>query len=91
MHQQKNAVLNGNKNALLNKVNKEIHDRIYKDGEFHLHQFSLDDDLGVIKKDEILYPLRYMSGNPNITNKTLKEMVTYVEKVGKEVLNEWSL
>ena len=76
---------------LLNKVNKEIHDRIYKDGEFHLHQFSLDDDLGVIKKDEILYPLRYMSGNPNITNKTLKEMVTYVEKVGKEVLNEWSL
>lgn len=76
---------------LLNKVNKEIHDRIYKNGEYHLHQFSIPDNFGVIKKDVTLYPLRYMSGNPNITEKSLKEMLDCVIKTGSEVLNEWSL
>lgn len=76
---------------LLNKVNKEIHDRIYRNGDFHLHQFSLPDNFGVVQQDAVLYPLRYMSGNPNITEKTLEEMLNTVENIGKEVINELSL
>ena len=73
---------------MLNKVNKEIHDRMYRDGNYHLHQFSIPDNMGVVKKDAILYPLRYMSGNPNISEKTLKDMVDYIIKLGDDIINE---
>lgn len=67
----------------LNDVNKKIHEDILKEGLFHLHQFSINDD-GVIKKGELIYPQRYMSGNPNTSKKDIIEMLNYVRGLGKK-------
>ena len=68
----------------LNFVNKKIHELIIKDGKYHLHQFSII-DAGKIKKGEIIYPQRYMSGNPKVTKNDLLKMIEYVRILGGEV------
>lgn len=68
----------------LNNLNKAIHDRIITDGVFHIHQFSIPDS-GVVEKDAILYPLRYMNGNPNTTASDLKALLEYIRKIAKGV------
>ncbi len=68
----------------LNNLNQAIHDQVLTDGIFHIHQFSIPDS-GVVKKDAILYPLRYMNGNPNTTETDLKELLDYIRKLGKDI------
>ncbi len=75
----------------LNKLNKKIHSEMLKEGLYHVHQFSIPDNKGILKKDEIVYPLRYMSGNPNIQEKDLDGMIEYVKKLGEKILNEQTL
>ncbi|MGN1222581.1 MAG: pyridoxal phosphate-dependent decarboxylase family protein [Christensenellales bacterium] len=72
----------------VNNINKKIHDIMAKEGLYHLHQFSLEDNRGVLKQGVILYPLRYMSGNPNINEQDLNSMLEYVKKIGVQVVNE---
>ena len=38
------------------------------------------------KKGEIVYPLRFMSGNPNTSKKDLHDMIEYVQTLGNELL-----
>lgn len=68
----------------INDINLKIHNTITKEGIFHLHKFSIPDNNGVIKKDAIIYPLRYMSGNPNIDEKTIDEMLNYIKDIAKK-------
>lgn len=75
--------INKNDVERLNVVNKHIHDLIITEGVFHLHQFSVPDS-GKLKKGEIVYPLRFMSGNPNTTHKDIDKMIAYVKKLGEE-------
>lgn len=72
----------------LNAVSKKIHDIMAKEGLYHLHQFSLEDNKSVVSEKAILYPLRYMSGNPNITEQDLDNMLEYVKKIGAIIVNE---
>ena len=72
----------------LNIINKKIHTKMLDDGLYHLHLFSLADDKGVIKKGEIINPLRYMSGNPNINEDTLKNVLQYIRKIAKNEDNK---
>ena len=79
----------GNKNYTideLNKLNVSIQQKMLSDGKYYLHKFSLPDDKGVIEKGAILYPLRYMSGNDNITNDNLYEILDYIRKIAKEFM-----
>lgn len=69
----------------LNNLNKEIYDYLLKDGKYYLHKFRISDDKGIIKKDEILIPLRYMSGNDNITENDIDEMLKYIIDIAKKV------
>lgn len=69
----------------LNQLNIKIQQKMLDEGKYHLHKFSLPDDKGVIKKGEILYPLRYMSGNPNITTDTLYEILDYIRDISKNI------
>jgi len=71
----------------LNSVNIKIHDLILSEGVFHLHQFSVPDS-GVIKKDEILYPLRFMNGNPNTSKDDIESVIKYVRKIGRKLEKE---
>ena len=59
-----------------------------EEGEYHLHQFSLADNNGIIQKDAIIYPLRYMSGNPNTREKDLDDMLNYIQNLGEKIYNE---
>lgn len=72
----------------LNEINKEIHKIMSEEGEYHLHQFSLEDNKGIIKKDAVVYPLRYMSGNPNVQEKDLENMLKYIKNLGDKLYNE---
>lgn len=72
----------------LNEVNKKIHQSVIDEGSYHLHQFSIPDS-GKIAKDEIIYPLRYMAGNPNTNKKFIDNMVEYIRKLGAKAVNEY--
>lgn len=68
----------------LNKINKTIHSKIIESGMFHLHQFSIPDP-GIFKKGELLYPLRFMSGNPLIKEGDLDAMLKYIRNIAREL------
>ncbi len=68
----------------LNNINKQIHGVIIGEGKYHLHQFSIP-DAGIFKKGEMIYPLRFMSGNPNTTHQHLIEMLQYVRNIAKKL------
>lgn len=68
----------------INQVNKTIHARLLDEGVYHLHQFSIP-DRGLFKQNEIVYPLRFMCGNPNTTKVDVDGMVEYVRTLGEQV------
>ena len=68
----------------LNKKNIELYNKLMQEGKYYLHKFSIPDNKGVIKKDTILYPLRYMSGNDNITKKDIRDMLKHIEEIADE-------
>lgn len=69
----------------LNILNSKIHSIMLDEGKYHLHKFTLPDDKGIIKKGEILSPLRYMSGNPNITAEVLTDLLNHIRKIVKNI------
>ena len=69
----------------LNILNSKIHSKLLDEGKYHLHKFTLPDDKGIIKKGEILSPLRYMSGNPNITVEVLTNLLNHIRKIAKNI------
>lgn len=71
----------------LNKLNKAMHEAMIAEGKYHLHQFSLA-DAGIFKKGELIYPHRYMSGNPNVTEEHMKELLEYLRTQGERILRK---
>lgn len=69
----------------LNILNSKIHSKLLDEGKYHLHKFTLPDDKGIIKKGEILNPLRYMSGNPNITVEVLTDLLNHIRRIAKNI------
>ena len=69
----------------LNNINLKIYNYLLKEGKYYLHKFTIEDNLGVIKKDVLLVPLRYMSGNDNINKKDIKNMLRHVIDVSKKI------
>lgn len=72
----------------LNSQNIMIYNKLLKEGKYYLHKFSLPDNKGIIKKDAILTPLRYMSGNDNITKKDIDEMLNHIKSLMEEINHE---
>ena len=65
----------------INNINKKIKEKMDSDGIYFLHQFSINDDNKKISKDAILYPLRYMSGNDNITKQDIDDLLIYLDEI----------
>lgn len=74
---------------VLNKVQDIIHERILAEGKIHLHHFSIP-DAGKISKGVIVRPLRYMGGNPNTTRENIDTMISYVIKIGEDVIKTFT-
>ncbi|MBO6557571.1 MAG: aspartate aminotransferase family protein [Pseudomonadales bacterium] len=69
-----------------NRVNQIIHNTVLNEGMYHIHQFSIPGP-GWFKEDETLYPLRYMSGNPLVTEHHMTDMLDRIEALGRAALN----
>lgn len=71
----------------VNTLNKLIHKRMLDEGVFHLHQFSIPDS-GVFEKGVLVYPLRFMCGNPNADESDLDQLISYLETIGEQCAHE---
>lgn len=69
----------------INRLNVAIHNEVLKRGDYHLHQFSIP-DRGLFQKGASLSPLRFMSGNPNVTESNLDELIDYVRSIGHSIV-----
>lgn len=72
----------------LNLLNSLIYNNLLKEGKYYLHIFTIPDNKGIIKRNSILKPLRYMSGNDNISKSNIDEMLAHIKKLVKEIENE---
>lgn len=68
----------------INILNKEIHKNILSDWKYHLHQFSIPDTWH-FKKWELLYPLRFMTGNMNLNVEDIDNMLEYVSELASKI------
>lgn len=68
----------------INDLNQRIHSRMLSEGVWHLHQFSLPDDLGRLRPGATLFPLRFMANNPRTTDQHLIDVIAYVDRLGRE-------
>ena len=65
-----------------------MYDKILNDGNYYLHKFTINDDNGIIEKNSTLVPLRYMSGNDNLSENDIDEMLKYVSSIATEVMKD---
>jgi L-2,4-diaminobutyrate decarboxylase len=68
----------------INAVNRWIHQRMLADGLWHLHQFSVPDDTGALRRGATMYPLRFMAANPHIEEHHLTGVLDYVMSLGHD-------
>ena len=69
----------------INAINKKIKQKMDVDGIYFLHQFSINDNMRKISQNKILYPLRYMSGNDNITEENIDNLMNYIDNIIYEI------
>lgn len=68
----------------INAANQWIHQQMLDEGRWHLHQFSIPDDLGRVRQGTVLYPLRFVAGNPQVTEGHLTAVIDYVLALGRD-------
>lgn len=71
--------------ARINDINQRLHDRMLAEGRWHLHQFSLPDDLGRLRRGATLYPLRFMANNSRTTTEHMADVLAYVNQLGQRL------
>ena len=71
----------------LNELHVKIYDKLLNYGNYYLHKFTINDDNGIIEKNSTLIPLRYMSGNDNLSKKDIDEMLKNISMIAQEVKN----
>lgn len=74
--------------ARINDLNQRVHARMLDEGRWHLHQFSLPDDLGRLRRGATLYPLRFMANNPRTTEEHMVDVLAYVDRLGDDLVRE---
>ena len=76
---------------LLNSLNQAIYNKLLEEGNYYLHKFTIPDNKGIIKKNAILTPLRYMSGNDNINKEEIDKMLKYIKQIAGDLRNEQNM
>jgi len=83
----------GNRKKAIEKINKlslRIQKRIFKEGNFYIHSFQLNDFKNVLNTgvDTIYQVQRLMLGNPLTTKRDLQNLIKYSKKIAIEEFNE---
>ena len=69
----------------INEINQRIQERLFTEGQYYVHTFSIPDLSNVLGCGKImLHPLRYMCGNPLTEAGHIKELIGRIKEVGKE-------
>ena len=70
----------------INKLNKNIQYRMFREGQYYVHTFQLNDFRNVLGagRDTVFQMQRLMLGNPLTTPAVLQDFMDYLEKVAKE-------
>lgn len=70
----------------INKLNANIHRRIFEEGKFYIHTFKLNDFSNVfgLGPDAVFQMQRVSIGNPQTTKRVLREFIAYLRTVCKE-------
>ncbi|GEM31902.1 amino acid decarboxylase [Nocardia neocaledoniensis NBRC 108232] len=69
----------------VNVFNVALHQRMLAEGLWHLHQFTLPDDLGRLRKGAIMHPLRFMANNPHLTETHMRDVLAYLDHIAIEL------
>jgi L-2,4-diaminobutyrate decarboxylase len=72
----------------LNRLNIAIHARMLDEGRWHLHQFTLPDDLGRLRAGAIVHPLRFMANNPAVTEGHMRDVLAYLDHLALDLDGE---
>ncbi|WP_261555776.1 pyridoxal phosphate-dependent decarboxylase family protein [Frankia tisae] len=68
---------------LVNRANRWIHERMLAEGIWHLHQFSMLDDAGILRRGATVHPLRFMAANPCIEAEHMTGVLDHVVALGR--------
>lgn len=71
--------------AAVNAFNLAIHRRMLDEGRWYLHQFTLPDDLGRLRRGATMRPLRFMANNPRLTTEYVHGIVTYLDHLAVDL------
>ncbi len=72
----------------LNIINKKIYKRICEEGVYYIHQFPIIDDKEKTGGKNMLFPLRFMCGNPILKESILDDFIKYILRIAEEIENE---
>lgn len=65
-----------------NEFTKKVYKTLLKEGKYFLHHFPIDIPDNKFNYKDKFYPLRFMSGNPELTSQDLDNIINYLlEKV----------
>lgn len=71
---------------LLNKLNENIHKRIFAEGDYYIHTFKLNDFMNVLGlgPESVWQVQRVSFGNPLTTKRVIKDFISYLKKISAE-------
>ena len=69
----------------LNRLNIIIYEKMLEEKKFYLHQFPITDQCAVVSEREMVYPLRFFSGNELLSVELIDEMIDRVAQKGEEI------
>ncbi|MFD3507680.1 pyridoxal phosphate-dependent decarboxylase family protein [Nocardia sp. NPDC058666] len=72
----------------LNRLNIAIHARMLAEGRWHLHQFTLPDDLARLRAGAVVHPLRFMANNPAVTEAHMRDALAYLDHLALDLDGE---
>ncbi len=69
----------------LNTINQKLYKLILEEWKYYIHIFPINDYIWNISKWKKIYPLRFMSWNPNIKTKDLEDFLSYIEILAHKI------
>jgi predicted aconitase len=71
----------------MSRLNKEIHDRVYKEGKICIHNFDIFDvKEKIFPKDKKVRVLGVTLGNPYTSSNDFNNHISYIESTARDII-----